>query len=148
MIGINNSYGNRMADTSLLSLYRVRAEFARLTGSQLSFTEAALGNQRLPEAMAAALKGPLHLSTPVRRVSQDQHRVSLVLDNGDSIEADALVMTAPLPALSKIEWAMPAERRRLMESVEYHKVLQAHLVVEAPYWEQRGQAVRGGPMVS
>ena len=107
MIGINNSYGNRMSDTSLLSLYRVRAEFARLTGSQLSFTEAALGNQRLPEAMAAALKGQLRLSTPVRRVSQDQHRVSLVLDNGESIEADALVMTAPLPALSKIEWAMP-----------------------------------------
>ena len=34
---------------------------------------------------------------------------------------------------------MPAERRRLIESVEYHKVLQAHLVVEAPYWEKRGQ---------
>ena len=140
LIGINNSYGNRMSDTSLLSLYRVRAEFARLTGSQLSFTEAALGNQRLPEAMAAALKGQLRLSTPVRRISQDQHRVSLVLDNSESIEADALVMTAPLPALNKIEWAMPAERRRVMESVEYHKVLQAHLVVEAPYWEQRGQS--------
>ena len=87
-----------MADTSLLSLYRVG--WLPVFGSQLSFTEA-LGNQRLPEAMAAALR-PLRLSTPVRRVSQDQHRISLVLDNGESIEADTLVMTAPLPALSKI----------------------------------------------
>ena len=140
LIGANNSYGNRMADTSLLSLYRVRAEFSRLTGSQLSFTEAALGNQRLPEAMAAALKGRIRLSAPVRRITQDQSRVSIGLENGEMIDADALVMTAPLPALSKIEWAIPAERRRLIESVEYHKVLQAHLVVEAPYWEKRGQA--------
>ena len=89
LIGINNSYGNRMADTSLLSLYRVRAEFARLTGSQLSFTEAALGNQRLPEAMAAALKGrsPQHPSAPGQ--SGSASRIASVRQ-WSSIEADAL----------------------------------------------------------
>ena len=62
LVDSNNSYGNNLEDTSLLALYRVMAEFSRLSGPAPRIMEAAEGNQRLPEAMANALAHPLRLN--------------------------------------------------------------------------------------
>jgi len=120
LINANNSYGNNLSDTSLMALYRIMGEFGRLSGPALAVQEATLGNMRLPEAMAKQLSRPVSLGEPVVAIRHSPSRVQVALASGKTLEADAAILALPLPAL------------------DYHKVVQLHCVVEAPFWEAAG----------
>ena len=139
LVDSNNSYGNNLEDTSLLALYRVMAEFSRLSGPARRIMEAAEGNQRLPEAMANALAQPLRLNRRVTAVTQSNTAVALTLSDGTALEADAVVLTLPLPALAGLQMDWPAARRAWLTRVPYHKVVQLHALVTEPYWEDSRQ---------
>ena len=138
LIGANNSYGNNLDETSLMSLYRVMGEFGRLSGPALAVKEATKGNMRLPEAMARQLARPIEMGSPVTAVHQSSAATRVTLASGETVDADAVIMALPLPALRRIDMSLPASQTTLLETVDYHKVVQLHCIVEAPFWERTG----------
>ena len=66
------------------------------------------GNMRLAEALAAELRGALHLSSPVRRVRWSEEAVNVATDN-DEIAADAAIIAIPTAPLAEIEFDPPLE---------------------------------------
>jgi monoamine oxidase len=138
LIGSNNSYGNNLNETSLMTLYRIMGEFARLSGPALSVKEAVEGNMRLPEAMAMNLARPVRKGEPVTAIHQSASKVAVTVESGRSLEADAVVLALPLPALRQIEVSLPSSQQALLEDIDYHKVVQLHCIVEEPFWKSSG----------
>jgi len=138
LIGANNSYGNNLEDTSMMSLYRVMGEFGRLSGPALAVKEAAQGNMRLPEAMARALVRPVEMGEPVTAIQQSSLETRVSLASGGNLDADAVIVTLPLPALQNIDMERPAAQATVLDTVDYHKVVQLHCIVETPFWENTG----------
>ena len=140
LIDANNSYGNRLEDTSLLSLYRVGYTLGRAIATGRPVLEVAGGNSRLPEAMAASLAGAVRLGTPVEALLQDGAGVVAVTAGGERIRADLAIAAVPATALRRLrlEPGLPAAQREAVASLTYHKVTQAHFVADAPYWEAAG----------
>jgi len=139
LIGANNSYGNNLDESSLLMLYRVMAELARLSGASRQVYEATDGNQRLPEAMARAITGPVLLNRQVTELAQSAAGVTAVLASGEAMEADAVIVSLPAPALAKVTMEWPEARRQQLREVPYHKIVQLHCLVTEPYWNNRDQ---------
>ena len=138
LIGANNSYGNNLEDTSMMSLYRVMGEFGRLSGPALAVKEAAQGNMRLPEAMARALVRQVEMGEPVTAIQQSSLETRVSLASGGNLDADAVIVTLPLPALQQIDMELPAAQATVLDTVDYHKVVQLHCIVETPFWENTG----------
>ena len=138
LINANNSYGNNLSDTSLMALYRVMGEFGRLSGPALAVMEAAAGNMRLPEAMATQLAQPVATGEAVKVINQSAAGVQATLNSGRTIEADAALLALPVPALRQIALDLPESQQTAMAGVDYHKIVQLHCVVDAPFWEASG----------
>jgi monoamine oxidase len=138
LINANNSYGNNLSDTSLMALYRVMGEFGRLSGPALAVMEAVAGNMRLPEAMATQLAQPVATGETVKALSQSAAGVRATLNSGRTIEADAALLALPVPALRQIALDLPESQQTAMAGVDYHKIVQLHCVVDAPFWEASG----------
>ena len=139
-IDANNSYGNRLDETSLLSLYRVHASISRAIAMRQPTFEARDGNQRIPEAMAKALPRPVVLGEQARSVRAVGSEVIVTCESGRQFEGDALVCALPLPALRSldIQPGLPAGQKAAVDSIAYHTVTQAHFVTEDPWWPERG----------
>ena len=135
LINANNSYGNNLSDTSLMALYRVMGEFGRLSGPALAVMEATAGNMRLPEAMAAQLTKPVATGEAMKVINQSATGVRATLSSGRTIEADAALLALPVPALRQIALDLPESRLAVLGSVDYHKIVQLHCVVDSPFWE-------------
>lgn len=63
------------------------------------------GMRGLYESIAADLRCPIHLSTPVSKVEHDQHKARLTLADGSVREADAVIVTVPIGALGHVDFA-------------------------------------------
>jgi monoamine oxidase len=136
-LDVNNSYGNRLSDTSLSMLYRVGASMGRAMAMQQPAYDAALGNSRIPEAMAAALSAQVQHGVEVVSVKQSNAEVIAISTDGTEYHGDALICALPATAVRKIRFEplMAAEQAKAFEQVEYHKITQAHLLTESPYWQ-------------
>lgn len=137
LVAANNSYGNTLAQTSLLSLLRVAANFQRARAMGQGVLEASEGNMRLPEALAAALGERIHYGAQAAAVTRRSGAVAVETADGRRFEAEGLVCALPVPALRALRFApaLPASTAEAIRSVAYHKVTQAHLLVREPYWE-------------
>lgn len=136
LAGHANSYGNTLADTSLLAMYRISATYAlsrSLPGQPMAV---AGGNQRLPEAMALAVKGKVLTGKWVTAVTHTQNGVTVRCSDDSEYSADYLLMTVPLPALRNIEItpALPVAQQKAVEELDYAKTLLAFFTVEGEYW--------------
>ena len=138
LINANNSYGNKLSDTSLMALYRVMGEFGRLSGPALAVMEVATGNMRLPEAMASQLSQPVATGETVNEISQSATGVQAILESGRTIHADAALLALPVPALRHIALDLPEFQQAALNGVDYHKIVQLHCVVDSPFWEASG----------
>ncbi len=142
LIDANNSYGNRLADTSLLSLYRVQANVERALSMGQPLLEAAAGNMRLPEHMAAALRQPVILGQKVLALEHAASTTRVHTEEGRVYEADGVVVALPATALGQMRFhpALPRLQRQACTELRYHKLSQAHLLARGPFWEETGQA--------
>ena len=139
-IDANNSYGNRLEDTSLLSLYRVSASIGRAIAMRQPVFEARDGNQRIPEAMARAFPGTLLLGERAVAIRQlaGSGTVRVACESGRTLEGSALVCTLPLTVLREISFepGLPAVQAEAVRRVAYHAVTQAHFVTAEPWWRE------------
>jgi monoamine oxidase len=140
-LDVNNSYGNRLADTSLDMLYRVGASVGRAIEMRQPAFDAALGNMRIPEAMAAGLSSRVLHGEKVLSVLQANNEIVAQCESGNEYRGDALICALPATAVRKIRFEpmLGEEQNQAFEQVEYHKVTQAHLVAESPYWQAAGE---------
>jgi monoamine oxidase len=129
--GANNSYGNTLSNTSILSLMRVNESIGSAIRMRLPTLEAKGGNSRLPEAMAHSLTNKVKLGRKVTRCVTKRTRIEIHTAQGEVFEGDAVVFTVPLTTLRDIEFA-PALRPALKElasETPYHHVVQSHWYV-------------------
>ena len=140
LLAVNNGYGNTLEDTSLLSLYRVVAGFGRAIAMGQPTLEAVDGNMRLPERMAAELSQTVLAGETVTVLERNGTGVVADCRSGLRIEADAAIVTLPIPALRQVEFrpALPAPQREAIDSIRYLKLTQAHLVANRAAWEASG----------
>ena len=142
LLDVNNSYGNRLADTSLLQLYYVQTNLLLGMKTGQPGLQVMGPNAQMPEAMAGVLAGDVRLNKPVAGITQDDSGITVACDDGERLSADVCLITAPVPALRNIGFspALPALQAEAVAKVEYHKIFKVFLRVRAPFWEEHGLA--------
>lgn len=135
LIAANNSYGNRIQDTSMLSLLRVGNNFARARAMQQPGFVSTHGNSRIPEAIASTLRRPVTTGIDVLQVEQGRNEIKLSDAQGVEYATDRVILALPVPALRRMQIdRLAREQRAALQAIEYHKLTQVHLLVASPYW--------------
>jgi monoamine oxidase len=101
------------------------------------------GSDRLSDAFARNLRERIWYRAPVTKIRQEAGKVRVVfrhLGEEKSLEADHAVITAPVPALRKIEITpeLPAARRQIIAQLEYAPVTRIFVQTRRRYWVDRG----------
>jgi monoamine oxidase len=144
LLELHNPYGDTLADTSLLNLYYAKASIDAIVKVGGPVRSVVGGNQRLPEAMAAALKGELLLRRRVQAIETQAARAGAQIHttDGQRHEARFVVCTLPPPALARlrVEPALPPLVAEGLARVPMSRITQLHLEVLRPFWEDVRQA--------
>jgi monoamine oxidase len=95
-VGLN---GNRLETYSIVNVMRSLTLFGaeRASGGVSSMIEG--GSQRLPEAMARALKKPVMMGQAVTRIATNPQSGTVTLAGGTRLTAQAIVAAVPFPVL-------------------------------------------------
>jgi monoamine oxidase len=104
------------------------------------------GMDQFATAFAQPLRERIYYGAPVTKIIQEPAKVRVVFRQGgaeQTLEADHLICSAPLPAVRKIEFtpALPAAKRQIFEKLEYLPVTRVYLQTRRRFWEEAG---RGG----
>lgn len=136
----NIPYGSSSHDVSALMYWFIDA-WGKV---QRQFGNAALavkyGNQRLPEAMRAALRGDVILDREVVSISQDAAAVTVVCRDGSRFTAKRLVCSLPLGALAAVDCnpLLPPLLRKAAATLPYMRVSHHYFATSKPYWKEDG----------
>lgn len=137
-VGENQAYGSTPSGVSTLHHLQLLTWATHMTQRDGLFHIVG-GNQRMPEAMAAALKEPVQLQTPVSAV-HDRGDFVLVETAGGHFEAKRVVISLPATALRhiKITPELPSAQRQGIAELTYSKTTLIAFRIDEPYWEQDG----------
>ena len=143
--GLTGLRGFFLADPQDLSLLVLVEQFAsdgtpgadrmfRLTG----------GNDRLPRAMARALRGTLLLETAVQRIVQDSDSVRVTIDERGvrrELRADFAIAAIPASTLRDVRFepGLPEEQQRAIDSLRYGCATRVLLQFERRFWQRAGR---------
>lgn len=102
------------------------------------------GNDLLPRAFATALGERLRYGVPVTKVLQQPGRARVVFERGGKeewLDADRVVLTAPVPALRRIAFdpELPEAKRQILDKLEYLAVTRIYLQVSHRFWREAGE---------
>jgi monoamine oxidase len=123
---------------SPLMLSRVLATYDR---ESLAVIEG--GNDQLPAAIAARLRGPILLSSPVRAVTQFADRIEIAVERAGQMtmmSADALISTIPYSVLGQVEFepALSPAKQQILAEIRYAKAAKVAFKMSARFWESEG----------
>ncbi len=106
----------------------------------MTITKVKGGNQRLPEAMAAALSSEVQLNSPVQTIAQDAGGVEVTIRDGTRYKADFIVVAASLHALKQVSFepGLPPAQAAAIAQTDYYPTTKFYLHPTAPYWEDDG----------
>lgn len=140
MMGISNNYGPTLDESSLLFLHRNNYIVMQSMQTPGGVRTVQGGNQRLPEAMAKALKGSVLLNKVVKSVDQSNKQVKITCADGSQFEADYVISSIPFSTLRDVTItpSLPALQQEAVNNLAYGKVYQAHFSVEKPFWQGEG----------
>ncbi|CAN5761667.1 FAD-dependent oxidoreductase [soil metagenome] len=101
------------------------------------------GSVRISEVMAEALGDRVRLSSPVRRIDQDDHGVRVTTRSGEVVEGTHVIVTLPPTLAGRIEHgpALPSWRDQLTQRLPAGSVIKLHAVYPEPFW--RGDGLNG-----
>lgn len=143
--GLNVSFGRDARDVSaLLLLFRgafSKTQRALAPTDSLGFT-ARHGVQRIPEAMAAALRGGVELDHTVAAIELADERATVVCTNGRRITARHVVAALPAGVLRKIAVtpALPALQAEAIAELPSQPLTQMYFAPRTKFWESDGYA--------
>ena len=131
-----NMNGNTLAGLSQLHVMRTMA-IVRAGPGPSSIIKG--GSQRLPQAMAAALKSPIRLGEVVSAVREDAANVTVVTNHG-TLQARHVICTIPFAALRHIsvEATLNPEVATLIPSLPYTRASFAYITAATPFWKEDG----------
>ena len=97
------------------------------------------GAQELSIRMARELEGRVVLSSPVRRIFQEDDGV-LVESDAISVRAGAAIVAVPPVLRGRIEYvpALPPVQDGLSQRMPMGAVIKCHAVYDAPFWREMG----------
>ncbi|MEO9599443.1 NAD(P)/FAD-dependent oxidoreductase [Parasphingorhabdus sp.] len=100
------------------------------------------GNAKLPEAMAAQLKGDVILGKPVAAIEQNAGGATVTCRDGSRFQAEKLVCSLPLSTLRNIDItsSLSEMQAKAVQQVNYQPISIAFLTAKAPFWEEDGFA--------
>jgi monoamine oxidase len=98
------------------------------------------GSIRMSQALADALGDRITLDSPVRRLEQDQGRVSVTTRGGEVHRADRVIVTLPPTLAGRLEYApvLPSWRDQLTQRLPAGSVIKFHAVYDRPFWRADG----------
>lgn len=98
------------------------------------------GNQRLPEAMAAALRGSVRLGEAVAGISEEPGLVRVRLASGRTLQAPHVICTLPFAALRQlpVEGAFGPAIATDIAALGYTRVSFVYLQAKTPFWQHDG----------
>ncbi|MGW7541123.1 flavin monoamine oxidase family protein [Streptomyces sp. NPDC054770] len=154
-IFLNSAYGGEARDASaLFSLWYVAAfgdethpgTMERGTGTTGGAQDSRFvgGSQLVAQRLAVELDGRVHLSAPVRRISQDATGVTVVSDAGDW-RADRVIVAVPPLLASRIVWdpLLPPQQGQLLQRLPFGTLMKCVAVYDKPFWRSDGLSGMG-----
>jgi len=137
--GTNMGQGNSPQSLSLLHWYNVMAFVNMNRDSEASGISVAGsgGNQRIPEAMARALKSSVRMNTPVVSIRSEAKTVYVTTQSGETLTASKVIVAIPFTALRHIDIDAPllSSQRRAISELDYTRVTQLHYYPTRKFWE-------------
>jgi monoamine oxidase len=139
--GLNVSFGRDAHDVSaLLLLFRgafSKEQRAQAPAESLGFT-ARHGVQRIPEAMAAALKGGVELGCAVTAIELGDTGAAVTCADGRRLRARHVVAAVPPAVLRRIaiEPKLPALQAEAIATLPSQPLTQVYLAPRSRFWEQ------------
>lgn len=136
---INPSYGNSAHDLSAMMWWHIGRNAEVMAGDGKVYASVG-GNQRMPEAMAKAIKGEIHFDRQVIGIRRDSDGIEAVTLDGSRFRGKALICTIPASALRlvKIEPGLPPATQNAIDTISYNRVFQVHFVPTRRFWEADG----------
>lgn len=136
----NPSYGNSGHDLTALMWFHIFKNAELMAGVGGGAMAARGGNQRIPEAMARAVKGQVHYGKTAVRINSDDNGASVITSDGSAYRGKALVCALPFSAarLIRFEPAPPLLQQDAIDTLAYNKVHQIHFMPTRKFWEADG----------
>jgi monoamine oxidase len=147
--GLRGLRGFFLADPEVLSLLQLVDQFAsdEIPGEARMY-RLRDGNDALPAALAASLRGRIVLSAVVKRVVRRGTRLRVAIDDGRLRElvADYLVVTLPASTLKNVVFlpALPEEQWRAITTLRYGPATRVLLQFERRFWQRFGRPAAYG----
>lgn len=135
----NTSYGTSAHEVSMLMWYYSQAWFKLQSDiARVSF-KAEGGNQRVPQAMAAAV-GDVRLNKRVVAFQQDGARVVVRCDDGSTVSAKQVICSLPIPAMRGVKFdpVLPPAKTKAIATVPFQKATKIVLIPKKPFWREDG----------
>jgi monoamine oxidase len=134
-----------LADPEDLSLIVLVDQLASGGAPGRTFHRISGGNDRLPRAVARALRGKVLLQTVIRRIRQDTTGLRVTVDQrGKQWEllGDFCVAALPASTLRDVEFnpALPDEQARAIATLKYGAATRMLLQFEKPFWRSHRRA--------
>jgi len=133
-----NINGNSAGTLSALHLLRAAAIFRAGAGPTQTIRG---GSMRLPEAMAAKLKAPVRLATPVTGMRVERDGVDVRLAGGRTLRARYAISAIPFSVLREavaIDAPLSPQQASAIAGMPYTRITQLHLTATEPLWESDG----------
>ncbi|MBM3514441.1 MAG: FAD-binding protein [Alphaproteobacteria bacterium] len=138
-LGANPGYGHTPHDLSSVHMFHVW-NFAKsqASGQGPQFWDIDGGNQRLPEAMRASLKGDVVLNAPVKAVRAIDGGVDVVTQEGRTFTGKAALVSLPFSALRFVAFdpGLEGAQAEAVNTLPYGTCWHAYLAVEGKFWEE------------
>lgn len=140
VMGTNSSYGVDAQNISIMMYFQILTWIGQQNASTGKGGAILGGNQRLPEAMAAAFKQDIMLSSPVKSIASEADATTITLDNGNTLRARFCLVTLPASALRRIQISPSPQgmQQKGFQNLDYTPVVQLHYIPKKKYWEEDG----------
>lgn len=140
--GVNMGYGGSVFDLSALMLHQQSRWIAHQAAAPdgAVIRRVAGGNQRLPEAMAARLRGDLLLGRHVVAIESGPSQVTVTTRDGERHQARLAVCTLPFAALRLVRMdPLPGSLQwQAIQVLDYTPCIHVHMVPTRRFWEADG----------
>jgi monoamine oxidase len=142
--GLRGLRGFFLADPEDLALIALVDQLASGTPGRGEIYRIKGGSDRLPHAVAAALREVPLLRTIVRRISQGPAGVRVTVEERGArrqIEGEFCVVALPASTLRDVEFdpALPEDQARAIATLKYGDVTRMLLQFERPFWRKPGR---------
>jgi monoamine oxidase len=132
--------GESLALESVLWARRKR-KIAEWSGASLAgFAHIEGGMSRLPNAMAASLKGDVILGREITAITTDTTGAEVRCADGTRYRSKRVICTLPLPVLCRVPITprLPALQLEAITRIPFGEAVSLYLRIKAPFWEVDG----------